>query len=220
MVRRNNDDMMVYQQRPRYHQQQPRIATSTVDLSRDDGTSVVMKQAVTGIHQQYNFFPSSSSLLLTPPNTHAATDLSSAVKRLLLSEKNRLPQTLSCLEGTTSNTANNTSHSITMLQSPSASPVKSHICSVCGHGSYQKKDLVKHMRIHTGEKPYACPFCNYRSTQSSNMRTHVRRVHVKAACSSTVTDALNTSAISIAALGSPTLLSSVHISRETISPPN
>ncbi|KAA0186563.1 hypothetical protein HAZT_HAZT004248 [Hyalella azteca] len=58
-----------------------------------------------------------------------------------------------------------------------ANSYKRYQCSLCGHSSLQKKDLVKHTRIHTGEKPFKCRYCEYRSTQSSNVNTHVKRVH-------------------------------------------
>lgn len=63
------------------------------------------------------------------------------------------------------------------VQVDASNSYKRFQCSVCGHSSVQKKDLVKHMRIHTGEKPFKCRYCEYRSTQSSNVNTHVKRVH-------------------------------------------
>jgi len=52
-----------------------------------------------------------------------------------------------------------------------------HPCPICGHISRQKKDLQDHMRTHTGERPYACPYCTLRFTQISSMRRHVRSLH-------------------------------------------
>ena len=49
-------------------------------------------------------------------------------------------------------------------------------CGVCD--SWFQKEIEKdvHMRIHSGEKPYVCPDCPYKSTQKSNLKTH-SRVH-------------------------------------------
>ena len=37
--------------------------------------------------------------------------------------------------------------------------------------------LDVHMRIHSGVKQFACHLCNYRSNQSSNLNTHIRKTH-------------------------------------------
>ncbi|XP_064093116.1 longitudinals lacking protein, isoforms H/M/V-like isoform X18 [Macrobrachium nipponense] len=51
------------------------------------------------------------------------------------------------------------------------------VCPTCGYVSMDVCDLRKHIRTHTGEKPYACTLCSYRSTQSSNLKTHYRKHH-------------------------------------------
>lgn len=47
-------------------------------------------------------------------------------------------------------------------------------CPYCGHMSRDSYDLKKHIRTHTGERPYACPHCSFRTKDSSTLRDHCR----------------------------------------------
>ncbi|KAH3859694.1 hypothetical protein DPMN_102514 [Dreissena polymorpha] len=58
------------------------------------------------------------------------------------------------------------------------SPSKKHKCSVCSRGFTRPAEVVRHMRIHTGEKPYPCPACGHRFNQKSAMKSHYMKIHV------------------------------------------
>ncbi|KAB7493992.1 Zinc finger protein [Armadillidium nasatum] len=47
------------------------------------------------------------------------------------------------------------------------------VCHVCGKGFVLKTDLKRHSLIHSGEKPFVCPFCPHRSNRKGNMNTHI-----------------------------------------------
>ena len=50
-------------------------------------------------------------------------------------------------------------------------------CSICGKNLRQKKDLVDHLRAHSGEKPFACPYCPYRASSTSLLYHHKKQRH-------------------------------------------
>ncbi|KAF2363528.1 BTB/POZ domain [Trinorchestia longiramus] len=50
-------------------------------------------------------------------------------------------------------------------------------CPQCSYNTWRTSDMKKHIRIHTGEKPFACSQCSYRSSNPSNIRAHEISVH-------------------------------------------
>ena len=52
-----------------------------------------------------------------------------------------------------------------------------HPCPHCSYRATTKNSLVRHIRSHTGERPYGCPHCDYRAIQKSDIDKHARRIH-------------------------------------------
>ena len=50
-------------------------------------------------------------------------------------------------------------------------------CPVCQKSFNQKNSLQTHMRKHTGDRPHTCPFCENHFTQKGNLKTHIQRSH-------------------------------------------
>lgn len=49
-----------------------------------------------------------------------------------------------------------------------------HTCGVCGRGFPLLSSLSQHMRRHTREKPYKCPYCEHRTAQKGSLKAHIR----------------------------------------------
>ncbi|XP_049274720.1 histone-lysine N-methyltransferase PRDM9 [Rhipicephalus sanguineus] len=51
------------------------------------------------------------------------------------------------------------------------------VCHVCRRGFTQRSALNSHLLVHTAERPYECPDCGQRFTHSSTMEQHQRALH-------------------------------------------
>jgi uncharacterized C2H2 Zn-finger protein len=51
-------------------------------------------------------------------------------------------------------------------------------CTFCGKIFQRTGDLKRHIRSHTGEKPYKCDMCEMAFVQSAHLKRHQQRTHV------------------------------------------
>jgi len=51
---------------------------------------------------------------------------------------------------------------------------KPYACDFCDYRASKKSDLNSHLRVHSGEKPHACHFCDYRASEKSHLTRHLR----------------------------------------------
>jgi len=57
---------------------------------------------------------------------------------------------------------------------------QSLMCSMCYKvfsGRNRRQHLDQHVRTHTGEKPFMCPFCPKRTSRRDHLKLHIRNVH-------------------------------------------
>jgi len=50
-------------------------------------------------------------------------------------------------------------------------------CDLCPQAFSARAHLATHRLIHTGEKPFVCHLCEYRSNQNCNLKRHLKKMH-------------------------------------------
>jgi len=69
-------------------------------------------------------------------------------------------------------TSSNVVHSSSKLRGRSAK--YQNQCSTCGKSFKKPSDLIRHVRIHTGEKPFQCELCSREFTVKSTLDSHIK----------------------------------------------
>lgn len=56
-------------------------------------------------------------------------------------------------------------------------PERTHRCPVCAKEVRSKVEFVRHYMTHTGERPFCCSHCSYKSTRKFTLIRHIKAVH-------------------------------------------
>uniref|UniRef100_A0A8D9AQ75 RE1-silencing transcription factor n=1 Tax=Cacopsylla melanoneura TaxID=428564 RepID=A0A8D9AQ75_9HEMI len=82
-----------------------------------------------------------------------------------------------CLEHLSMDTELILAHCKKCSNMPRADSSHLYVCFKCKYHQYNSDRMKRHIRTHTGEKPFKCHFCAHSATSKSNLKTHVMVKH-------------------------------------------
>lgn len=53
------------------------------------------------------------------------------------------------------------------------------VCIYCQYHTYYNDNMRKHIRKHTGEKPFKCLYCQRRFSRKDSVQTHMKLKHTE-----------------------------------------
>lgn len=115
----------------------------------------------------------SSSDTLGPIENCSTMDMEQIVdiKRELIVDSERDDTTVS--NGSTNSNSNISSLGSTCI---GGNNQQQHSCDVCGKSGFSTKgNLKRHLKAHSGEKPFKCDYCDSCFTEKKSLKIHVRR---------------------------------------------
>lgn len=83
----------------------------------------------------------------------------------------------SCCVGLVSDTEKLLEHTQFCQFMSRKTPSDRYICFSCNYNSNLRESMRKHIRKHTGAKPFKCCICSYCTTQNSALKTHMMIKH-------------------------------------------
>ncbi|KAF8769908.1 Zinc finger and BTB domain-containing protein like [Argiope bruennichi] len=66
----------------------------------------------------------------------------------------------------------------TKIKESDGKMVNYHKCQICSYTSYYVTHLKRHVRTHTGERPYKCEVCHRGFSDKSALRRH-KHLHLR-----------------------------------------